>query len=153
MFLHRVNTSWTDINTFFQTIFERNIKGKPNERIAYCGNTVLSVVNEISKIESQLNIVPGETEFGLKVNKWLTPFGDVTLMTHPLMNENPVWTKEMYVLHPGAIKMKYLDRTSHVGDSNDGGRDSEYGVYTTECSVEYGAELTGGIYTGIDTAV
>ncbi|HFD32039.1 MAG TPA: hypothetical protein ENJ28_04925 [Gammaproteobacteria bacterium] len=149
------NTTWADINTFLQTIFERNIKGKPNERIAFCGNTVLSVLNEISKLSSQINIVPGETEFGLKINKWLTPFGDISLMTHPLMNENPVWTKEMYVLHPGAIKVKYLRRTNHDADDKNGSRqgvDADSGVYTTECSVEYGAELTGGIYTGIDTA-
>jgi len=149
------NTTWEDINTFLQTIFERNIKGKPNERIAFCGNTVLSVLNEIAKLNSQINIVPGETEFGLKINKWLTPFGDVTLMTHPLMNENPIWTKEMYVLHPGAIKLKYLRRTMHDGDDKNGSRsgvDADNGVYTTECSIEYGAELTGGIYTGIDTA-
>lgn len=149
------NTTWEDINTFLQTIFERNIKGKPNERIAFCGNTVLSVLNEISKLSSQINIVPGETEFGLKINKWLTPFGDITLMTHPLMNENPIWTREMYVFHPGAIKMKYLRRTNHDADDKNGSRqgvDADSGVYTTEASIEYGAELTGGIYTGIDTA-
>lgn len=149
------NTTFEDINDFLQVIFERNIKGKPNERIAFCGNTVLSVLNQIAKIDGTIHITPGETEFGLKVNKWLTPFGDVTLMTHPLMNENPVWTKELYVLHPGAIKMKYLRRTSHDADDSNGSRqgvDADSGVYTTECSIEYGAELTGGIYTGMDTA-
>ena len=149
------NTTWSDINTFLQTIFERNIKGKPNERIAFCGNTVLSVLNEIAKLSATINIVPGETEMGIKVNKWLTPFGDVTLMTHPFMNENPIWTKEMYILHQGAIKVKYLRRTNHDADDKNGSRsgtDSDTGVFTTECSVEYGAELTGGIYTGIDTA-
>lgn len=149
------NTAWEDINSFLQTVFERNIKGKPNERIAFCGNTVLSVLNEISKLSSQINIVPGETEFGLKVNKWMTPFGDISLMTHPLMNENPVWTKEMYVIHPGAVRVRYLRRTNHDADDRNGTRqgvDADSGVYTTECSVEYGAELTGGIYTGIDTA-
>lgn len=149
------NTTWEDIDSFLQTIFERNIKGKPNERIAFCGNTVLSVLGGISKLDSTINIMPGETEMGLKINKWMTPYGDVTLMTHPLMNENPIWTKEMYVLHPGAIKVKYLRRTSHDADDSNGtrnGADADNGVYTTECSVEYGAELTGGIYTGMDTA-
>ena len=149
------STTYDDLNLFLQTVFSHNIKGKPNERIAFCGNTVLSVINEISKLESQINIVPGATEFGLKVNKWLTPFGDISLMTHPLMNENPLWTKELYVLHPGAIKIKYLRRTTHDANDKGGSRDgvdADNGVYTTECSLEYGAELTGGIYTGIDTA-
>lgn len=155
VFTQGANFTYTEMNTFLQTVFERNIKGKPNERIAFCGNTVLAVLNELAKINSVINIVPGETKQGLKVNKWMTPFGDISLLTHPLMNENPVWTKEMYVLHPGAIMVKYLRRTAHDADDKDGSRqgtDADNGVYTTECSIEYGAELTGGIYTGIDTA-
>jgi len=149
------NTPHENIDTFLQTIFERNIKGKPNERIAFCGNTVVSVINNIARIDGTINIQPGQTEFGMKVMKWMTPYGDISLMTHPLMNENPVWTKELYVLHPGAIKIKYLRRTHHDTNDRDGtraGADADFGVYTTEASIEYGAELTGGIYTGIDTA-
>lgn len=155
VFTQGANFTYDEMNTFLQIIFERNIKGKPNERIAFCGNTVLAVLNSISNLNSTTNIVPGFTEFGLKVNKWMTPFGDISLMTHPLMNENPVWTKEMYVFHPGAIQVKYLRRTAHDADDKDGSRqgaDADQGVYTTECSIEYGAELTGGVYTGIDTA-
>jgi len=149
------NTTHENIDRFLQTIFERNIKGKPNERIAFCGNTVVSVINNIARIDGTINIQPGQTEFGMKVMKWMTPYGDISLMTHPLMNENPVWTKELYVLHPGAIKIKYLRRTHHDTNDRDGtraGADADFGVYTTEASIEYGAELTGGIYTGIDTA-
>lgn len=155
VFAQGANFTYTDMNTFLQTVFERNIQGKPNERIAFCGNTVLAVLNEIAKLNSTINIVPGETKQGLKVNKWMTSFGDISLLTHPLMNENPIWTKEMYVLHPGAIQVKYLRRTAHDADDRNGTRqgvDADQGVYTTECSIEYGAELTGGIYTGIDTA-
>lgn len=149
------NTTWSDLDVFLQAIFERNIKGYPNERIAFCGNTVLSVVGEIARLNSTMNIVPGETEMGMKVTKWITPFGDISLMAHPLMNENPLWTKELYVLHPGAVTIKYLTRTQHDADDKNGTRsgvDADNGVYTTECSIEYAAELTGGIYTGIDTA-
>jgi len=53
------------------------------------------------------------------------------------------------------MRVKYLRRTSHDANDKDGSRagaDADFGVYTTECTIEYGAELTGGIYTGIDTA-
>ena len=149
------NTTYEDIRAFLQTIFERNIKGKPNERIAFCGNTVLGVLEDIARIDGTINIQPGQTDFGMDITKWRTPYGNISLMTHPLMNENPVWTKELYVLHPGAIKVKYLRRTFHDRNDKDGtraGADADFGVYTTEASIEYDAELTGGIYTGIDTA-
>lgn len=149
------NTTDDDIDTFLQTVFERNIKGKPNERIAFCGNTVVKVINDLARLNGTINLTPGQTEFGMKVTNWMTPFGDISLMTHPLMNENPLWTKELYVLHPGAIKVSYLRRTHHDKNDVDGSRagaDADFGVYTTEATIEYGAELTGGIYTGIDLA-
>jgi len=149
------NTQWEDIDAFLQTVFERNIKGQPNERIAFCGNTVLGVLNKIAQLDGVINLTPGQTDFGMKITKWMTPYGDISLLTHPLMNENPLWTKEMYVLHPGAIRVKYLRRTFHDANDKDGSRagaDADYGVYTTEATIEYAGELTGGIYTGIDTA-
>lgn len=149
------NTKWEDIDTFLQSVFERNIKGKPNERIAFCGNTVLRVLNQIAALDGTMDLKPGETEFGLNVNKWITPFGNISLMTHPLMNENSVWTKELYVLHPGAIRTRYLRRTHEDTNDRDGtraGADADFGVFTTEMTVEYRAERTGGKYTGIDTA-
>ena len=149
------NTQWEDIDNFLQTIFERNIKGQPNERIAFCGNTVIGVLNKIAQLDGVINIAPGQTDFGMKVSKWMTPYGDISLMTHPLMNENPIWSKELYVLHPAAIRVKYLRRTFHDTNDKDGtraGSDADFGVFTTEATIEYGCELTGGIYTGIDTA-
>lgn len=149
------NTQWEDIDLFLQTIFERNIKGQPNERIAFCGNTVIGVLNKIAQLDGVINLDVGQTEFGMKISKWLTPYGDISLMTHPLMNENPIWSKQLYVLHPAAIRVKYLRRTFH--DTNDkagtrAGSDADFGVFTTEATIEYAGELTGGIYTGIDTA-
>lgn len=148
--------STDDLRDFLQAVFERNVKGKPNERIAFCGNTVLAVLDKLATEKGVINITPGQTEFGLKVNKWMSPFGDISLMTHPLMNQSPLWTKDLYVLHPGALEIRYLRKTFY--DDNDvagsrNGRDADFGVMTTECTIQYKAERTGGVYTGIDTAV
>ena len=149
------NVSYTNIRDFLESVFARNIKGKPNERIAFCGNTVLGVIDTLAMTHTNMNVVPGTTEFGMKVRKWMTPFGDISLMTHPLFNESPLWTKDLHVLHPGAMKTRYLRRTYE--DTNDktgqrAGADADFGVLTSELSVQYMAELTGGRFTGIDTA-
>lgn len=151
------NTTWTDIDEFLRSIFERNIKGKPNERIAFSGNTVLSVMNAIARQDGntvQMNLVPGQTDFGMKITKWMTPYGDVSLLTHPLFNESPVWTKDLLVLHPGAMRTRYLRRTFEDMNDRDGtraGADADFGVITTEMCMEYRSEVTGGLYTGMDT--
>ncbi len=150
------NVEQTDLNDHFRDIFKFNIKGKPNERIAFCGNTVLSVINKIAHFDGVNNLAPNQTEFGFKINRWVTPFGDITLMTHPLFNESDLWTKDLYTLHPGAIKMRWLRRTHHDNNDVDGSRagaDADFGVFTSELCIQYGAEKTGGKFTGIDTAV
>lgn len=149
------NTKWTDIRSFLQDIFATNIKGQPNERIAFCGNTVLGVVEDMARLDSQINIAPGQNDFGLEIFKLRSPYGTVMLKTHPLMNENPLWTKDLMVLHPGAVEYRYLRRTFEDNYDKDGSRagtDADYGVVTTECSISYKAEKTGGYYSGIDTA-
>lgn len=145
-------TSWTQLDAFLQTIFSRNIKGKPNERIAFTGNGGLSVLNSIARLNSTTYIEPGQTEFGIKVNKWITPFGDISLMTHPLMTENATWTKDLRVYHPGAIETRWLRRTKEDKYDKDGTRagvDADYGVLTSELSVEYHIQKTAGRLTGL----
>ncbi len=149
------DTTQEELNLFFQDVFSYNIKGKPNERIAFCGNTVISTINAIAHLDGVNNLSPGQTEFGFKVTKWMTPFGDLSLMTHPLFNESPLWTKNLYVLHPGAVRLRWLRRTHEDNNDKDGSRagaDADFGVMTSELSIEYKAERTGGKFTGIDTA-
>lgn len=144
-----------NINVFLEGVFAKNIKGKPNERIAFIGNSVAEVVFELVMKQSVYNIEAGITEFGMKVIRWNTVFGDITMLRHPLMVESPLWTKDLYVLHPGAMRMRYLRRTlddSYDSEGRRAGIDADYGVLTTECSVEYKAEITGGKFTGIDTS-
>jgi hypothetical protein len=100
-------------------------------------------------------VEPGENDFGLNIKYWITPFGNITLMTHPLFVENATWTKNLYVLHPGAVRMRYLSRTHTDAYDSDGTRagvDGDFGVMTTECTIEYKLEKTGGQLTGLTAA-
>lgn len=148
------SVSLKEIRTFLQSIFERNIRGKPNERISFCGNTFLAVLDDLVLNVAQYNVTVGEEAFGMRVKKFITPFGDISLVTHPMMVLSPLWTKDLYVLHPGAIRIRYLRRTfadDYDMEGRRAGDDADFGVLTTEMSVEYKAELTGGKFTGIDT--
>ena len=149
------NVSYLDLRGFLEGIFAYNIKGKPNERIAFCGNSVIGVIDTLAMTHGVMEISPGQTDFGMNVRKWMTPFGDISLMTHPLMNESPYFTKDLYVIHPGAVEILYMQRTMEDRYDKDGSRagvDADYGVWTTEMTMRYKAEKTSGKYTGIDTA-
>jgi len=150
------NVSWAgDIRPFLQSVFETNVKGQPNERIAFVGNTVLGVVEDMARLDSQLNIQVGQTEFGMEITRLRTPFGTVVLMSHPLFNENATWTKDMLILHPAAVEYRFLRRTFSDDNDRDGtraGADADFGTITTEGCITYKAERTGGYFSGIDTA-
>lgn len=78
-------------------------------------------------------------------------------MTHPLMNENPKWQKEMYVLHPGAIRRRILRDTFEDSYDRSGTRangiDADEGLLTTEMGIECGAASVMGILENVTKAV
>src|SRR3546814_1635757 len=78
-----------------RVVFRYNVMGQPNERIALGGENVLAVLNKMTWLDGSYEIKQGETKLGINVNTILTPFGTLKLMTHPLMNGNPVWRNEM----------------------------------------------------------
>ena len=150
-------TDFDKVDDFLLDVFQKNVKGKPNERIAFCGNTTLQVLNNIARKEdsSRIEIGVGGNEYGLDIKKWISPYGTISLQTHPLMVENPTWTKDLYVYHPGCIRTRYLRKTMMEDYDKEGlraGRDADYGTLTTEMSVEYVAEVTGGKMTGFTAA-
>lgn len=146
-----------DLEDFVQDVFSFNIKGQPNERVAFVGNKALAVVNRMAFLDGTYNFAQGETKLGIKITEVTTPFGTLKLMTHSLMNENPVWTHEMYVMHPGGIKKRMLRDTFPENYDKHGngvaGKDADEGAITTEGGIQVGAAKTMGIYRNLKKAV
>lgn len=145
-----------DLSEFVREVFSVGIKGQPNERIAFNGDIVLQVLNNMALADSTYNIDSKTTELGINVSKFVTPFGTLSLLTHPMMNESPVWNKEMYVLHPGGIKKRMLRDTFNDDYDKSGaranGKDADEGLMTTEGGVQVGGARAMGIYRNIQRA-
>lgn len=149
--------SRSDVEDFIQDVFTYNVMGQPNERVAFIGNKALAEINKMAYLDGTFQFGTSETKLGVKITQVQTPFGTLNLMTHAMMNENPVWTHEMYVLHPGAIKKRVLrDTFPETLDGSAGGtqgRDADEGVITSEMGIQVGAAKTMGIYRNIQKAV
>lgn len=141
------------LEDYVERLFSKNIKGQPNERLTFCGNVTIRALNEITWRYGSYNIQAKENQFGIEVFTFITPFGRLTLMPHPLMNDSPVWASDMYSLHPAAMELVWLRKTFHLDEGQNGGtsdlRDAKAGVFTSEMSVKYGLEATGAIMTGV----
>lgn len=151
------NYSRVDFEDFIRRVFSKNVKGMPNERIALCGDIVLQVLNQMTFLDGTYYISAGETKVGIMVTTIQTPFGKLNLMTHPLMNENPLWQHELYALHPGAIRRRILRDTQDEGYDSNGNRiqgiDADEGLMTTEMGIEVGAAQCMGILKNVQKAV
>lgn len=133
------------------SLYEHNIEGQPNERMAFTGNAVISVIQEMALKYGQMRIEVGQNAFGVKINKIITPFGDLSLLTHPLFSQSPVWQHNILAFHPGAVELRYMDDAIQ-GDATVPGTDGESGTITSELTLEYHCEKTGGLFTGITQA-
>lgn len=142
---------------WIQSVFTYNIKDQPNERLAFCGNMALKVINRMAWLDGDYQFKAEETTMGIKISKFVTPFGTLNLMTHAMMNENPVWSKEVYAIHPGAIKKRVLRDTFPENYDKHGngvaGVDADEGAITSEMAIQCGAARVMGIYRNLTTAV
>lgn len=143
--------TYNDFEEFIANVFAHNIEGEPNERLAFAGNGVMLVLNQLARKTGQLNIVVGQNDFGTEINTIRTSFGTLKLLTHPLFNQSPVWTNNLVVFHPGAVELKYVEDAT-VQDSSNPGFDGDAGTITSELTMEYHCEKTAGILTGINKA-
>lgn len=149
--------SMKDLLSFLRRVFDRNVKGFPNERIAFTGSTVLEQINEMVRLDSRYNIAVNETEYGIKVNKLIGFNGELTIATHPMMTENSIWGNEFYMLHPACIKKRKLRDTwsQEFGwnTNNNNGDDATEGFIADELGFQTTSVETMGILRNIQTAV
>jgi len=151
------NMNLDGIIAFLRQIFDRNVKGLPNERIAFAGSAVIERLNKMVRIGSQYQIATQETQWGIHVTKIIGINGDLTIMTHPLFVENTIWSNELHVYHPGLIKKRVLRDTWEESfgseSSNNQGNDSDEGFIAIECGFQTQSVETMGIMRNILAAV
>jgi hypothetical protein len=79
------------LNLTLQKVF--NFDSGKRERLALCGNGFIQVVNELASKAIVRYSDPIVEYFGLKVFEWLSPYGTIYLISHPLFSSsNAYWT-------------------------------------------------------------
>lgn len=145
------------LQSFMRKIFDRRVKGLPNERIAFTGSGVLEVIQHMAMLDGTYNISANESEFGIRVTKLNMFSGTLNLVSHPMMVDNELWNTQLYVLHPGLIRKRVLRETWSEEFSpqkqNNAGLDATEGYIADELGFELKGAETCGILRNIKTAV
>jgi len=146
---------WLD--TFLEQLFRYG----SNEKMVFAGSGAILGINRLAKASGQIQLVPTDVSYGLKVKHWLTPFGDLYVKTHPLFSYQPTTRNMMVIMDPKNMRMRYIDDTMFIGDGmekqNTGHNrlDGKKEEYLTEMGYEFHHPLTFGIMNnvGVDNAL
>lgn len=89
-------------DAFLQGVFDT---GGSDSRDLYCGANATTGVNKILKDRYQLTAQP-VTEYGVKLKRYLTPFGDTSVTWNPRMDGK--FTNYVYAIDWENVKMRYM---------------------------------------------
>ena len=152
-FLTSNNTNFTGGGTAFtednfidavSPVFDYKGEGNSNSRICLAGNQALTNLNKLARdsSSSHVNFDSVVELYGMKLQRWILPQGELLIKTHPLFNTHPVYSKSMIGLNMKGV----IDRTLRPTKFEDGiqapGADLEKGQWLTESGLELHHEQT-----------
>lgn len=149
--------AWTlpEIGTFIRNITRYGSKKK----VVFMGRLVASVLSEHSMNKLQTSV--GDATFGVRIQHWMDPNGELQLVSHPLL-EGAVYGGYAIAVDfaADAVKYRYLNgdgpggaRDTHVETNvEEPGRDGRRDQIIAECGFEFGLPETGGVVTGVSSS-
>ena len=126
-----------------------------DERIAFCGNTALNVLNKMIQTDSNTQIQFGGVikQFGMNFREFILPQGRLLLRTHPLMNRHNLYSQAMFIVDFSALRWRPMRNrdTKFMDNIQNKDEDLRRGQWMTEAGLEvrYGG-LTCGYLGEID---
>jgi hypothetical protein len=108
------------------------------DRIAFCGNGALNSLNKLAKGSSstRINFEGFVNVFGMRLQHWIFPQGDLYLKTHPLFNTHARFTNDIFVMDPGAYVYRYIRDTKPQDNIQANDADEQKGQWFTEAGLE-----------------
>ncbi len=141
------------LNEHLEAIFRHGA----NEKLGICGNQVVLGISRIAETFGTLNINPATTFFGIKTLEWITPFGTLFLLTHPLFNNRSTWRNQLIVTEPRLMKYRHVQNrdTRFISDPRDtrntnNSTDGTEEEYITEAGYEWHHPDAMGYLTGFN---
>jgi hypothetical protein len=127
---------WLD--TQLEVIFRKG----STDKLAFVGSGTLLAINKLIKNGGNFEYTPTTESYGIKVVKWTTAFGSISMLTHPLFSYETTNRHSMVIFEPKDLKFRYIDDTHFKKDDrmDKGGWTNKDGIkeeYLTEGGIEY----------------
>jgi hypothetical protein len=127
---------WLD--TELEVIFRYGAK----EKLAFAGSGALLAINKLIKANGNFEYSSETVDYGIQVTKWVTAFGVINLIRHPLFSYEVTTRGSLVIFEPKDLKYRFIQDTIFKADDNlkKGGWTSRDGIkeeYLTEAGLEY----------------
>jgi len=124
------------------------------DKLAFCGSGALLGLNRLVKNVGQFNFTQTTGAYGIKVTEWVTPFGMINLMTHPLFSYDATTRNSMVIFEPAGLKYRFISDTTFYSEKekqNTGWTrtDGTKEEFLTECGLEYHHPAGWGYLNGV----
>lgn len=109
-----------------------------SERIAFCGNGALNSLNRLAKNanSTRINFDGFVHVYGMKLQRWIFPQGEIYVRTHPLFNLHGRFTNDLFVFDPTCMIYRYLRDTKPQDNIQANDADLQKGQWLTEAGLE-----------------
>lgn len=145
-----ITTNRTDIGgtlteAEFEFFTESAFRYGSSRKVAFCGFRAMSVINQFAA--GKLETTDRTKTFGVQIMKYLTGHGELSLVRHPLFEND--FSGRIYVLDMEDIALRPLRDTVLRRDIQANEDDEVKDEYLTELSLEVGHEKKHAVLTGI----
>jgi len=107
-----------------------------DERIVFCGNGFLNVLNDLAAINGQIRFTEVIKVFGMNLRRYVLPQGTLFIRAHPLMNRHAQYQNSAFIIDFSALKYRHLRDTMPEDNIQAPGDDSRKGQWLSEISLE-----------------
>ena len=137
------DVGWTWLRQQMELSFRYTSPGSNGTKLVYAGTLALLHLQEaIEAAGAGYFLRDGQMEFGIKVQRLVSPFGEWYIQTHPLFSHSAEDQYSMLVLEPANLGWAYIQDTIFIPQANkeqfcgEGGKDGIDEEFKTEGGLE-----------------
>jgi hypothetical protein len=142
------------IDTFENALKDVFANGS-TEKLLLAGNAQILTLNKLCRAHYTVNTKPEDGTYGIKMVRYVTPFGDLVIKQHPLLSSNSAFADWGFVVDTKNVKYRYLQNrdTQWKNNVQNPGADGVASEFITECGFEIKHQSTHAIWKNFTNAV
>lgn len=143
---NRFDGNGTLTKTNFDSYMEQLFAYGSEERLLLAGRTLISVIHKLVQANTSYQITTGETVYGIRLQRIVTPFGDLLLKRHPLFSTNAYLRGYGVALDLSNIKERPFREIDFKENVQDNDADEKKDNFICETGLEVNHEATHAIF-------